>query len=107
MNQSCTNHEHFMKLHEQFIEVLEVMNSTLQGRFDCALFFNWAWDTSFADIFLLKSRFPELPFISSPELKAQVSFSDRPLSGVRPSVNFYIFYFFSRTTEPLAHIILG
>jgi hypothetical protein len=29
------------------------------------------------------------------------------LSGVRPSVNFYIFYFFSRTTEPLAHIILG
>jgi hypothetical protein len=39
---------------------------------------------------------------SSPELKAQVSYSDRPLSGVRLSVrlsvNFYIFDFFSRTT---------
>jgi hypothetical protein len=37
---------------------------------------------------------------SSPELKAEVSFSDRPLSGclsVCPSVNFYIFDFFSRT----------
>jgi hypothetical protein len=38
----------------------------------------------------------------SPELKAQVSFSDhRQLSSVRlsvcPSVNFYIFDFFSRT----------
>jgi hypothetical protein len=38
-----------------------------------------------------------------------VSFSDRPLSGVRPSVhlfvcpsvNFYIFYFLSRTTGPI------
>jgi hypothetical protein len=42
---------------------------------------------------------------SSPELKAQVSFSDRPLSGVRLfvclSVNFYIFYFFSKTTGPI------
>jgi hypothetical protein len=42
---------------------------------------------------------------SSPELKAQVSFSDRPLSGVHlsvcPSVNFYIFDFFSRTTGPI------
>jgi hypothetical protein len=41
---------------------------------------------------------------SSPELKAQVSFSDRPLSGVRlsvcPSVNFCIFDFF-RTTGPI------
>jgi hypothetical protein len=43
----------------------------------------------------------------SPELKAQVSFSDRPLSSVRlscrlsvcPSVN--IFDFFSRTTGPI------
>jgi hypothetical protein len=34
---------------------------------------------------------------SSTELKAQVSFSDRPLS-VRLSVNFFIFDFFSRTT---------
>jgi hypothetical protein len=43
-------------------------------------------------------------FFSSPELKAQVSFSDRPLSGVslsvRLSVNFYIFDFFSRTSGP-------
>ena len=31
MNQSWTNHEDFMKLHEQFIKVLEVMNSTSQG----------------------------------------------------------------------------
>jgi hypothetical protein len=47
---------------------------------------------------------------SSSELKAQMSFSDRKLSGVRlsvrlyvclsvcPSVNFYIFDFFSKTT---------
>jgi hypothetical protein len=38
-------------------------------------------------------------FFSSPELKAQVSFSDRPSSGVCLStclsVNFYIFDFFS------------
>jgi hypothetical protein len=47
-------------------------------------------------------------FFSSPELKAQVSYSDRPLS-VRPSVRlcgrlsvtFYIFDFFSRTTGPI------
>jgi hypothetical protein len=42
---------------------------------------------------------------SSPELKAQVSFSDRLLSvvllSVRLSVNFYIFDFFSRTTGPI------
>jgi hypothetical protein len=50
---------------------------------------------------------------SSPELKAQVSFSDHRLSVVRlsvypsiclsvyPSVNFYIFDFFSRTTGPI------
>jgi hypothetical protein len=42
---------------------------------------------------------------SSPELKAQVSYSDRPLSAVRLSVrlsvNFYIFDFFSRTTGPI------
>jgi hypothetical protein len=42
---------------------------------------------------------------SSPELKAQVSFSDCLLSGVRLSVrryvNFYIFDFFSRTTGPI------
>jgi hypothetical protein len=37
---------------------------------------------------------------SSPELKAQVSYSDRPLSA-RLSVNFYIFDFFSRTTGPI------
>jgi hypothetical protein len=37
---------------------------------------------------------------SSPELKAQVSFSDRLLSVVCLSVNFYIFDFFSRTTGP-------
>jgi hypothetical protein len=52
-------------------------------------------------------------FFSSPELKAQVSYSDRRLSIVRLSVvNFYIFDFFSRTTGPifqpeLAQIILG
>jgi hypothetical protein len=40
-------------------------------------------------------------FISSPELKAQVSYSDRLLSVVRLSVNFYIFDFFSRTTGPI------
>jgi hypothetical protein len=51
---------------------------------------------------MLKSVF------SSPELKAQVSYSDRRLSvrltvclSVRPSVNFYIFDFFSRTTGPI------
>jgi hypothetical protein len=46
---------------------------------------------------------------SSPELKAQVSYSDHPLSvvrlsvrpSVRLSVNFYIFDFFSRTTGPI------
>jgi hypothetical protein len=37
---------------------------------------------------------------SSLELKAQVSYSDRPLS-IRLSVNFYIFDFFSRTTGPI------
>jgi hypothetical protein len=48
-----------------------------------------------------------LSFFSSPELKAQVSYSDRLLSVVRLSVclsvcvNFYIFDFFSRTTGPL------
>jgi hypothetical protein len=49
-----------------------------------------------------------LCFFSSPELKAQVSYSDRPLSvclAVRPSVclsvNFYIFDFFSRSTGPI------
>ena len=45
-----------------------------------------------------------LVFISSPELKAQVSYSDRPLSvcpSVRLSVNFYIFDFFSRTAGPI------
>jgi hypothetical protein len=43
---------------------------------------------------------------SSPELKAQVSYSDRRLSVVRLSVclsvNFYIFDFFSRTTGPIS-----
>jgi hypothetical protein len=38
---------------------------------------------------------------SSPELKAQVSFSDHLLSVVRLSVNFHIFDFFSRTTGPI------
>jgi hypothetical protein len=50
-----------------------------------------------------------LRFFSSPELKAQVSFSDRLLSvvslavypSVYPSINFYIFDFFSRTTGPI------
>jgi hypothetical protein len=40
-----------------------------------------------------------------PELKAYVSFSDLPLSGiclsVCPSVNFHIFNFFFRTTGPI------
>jgi hypothetical protein len=44
-------------------------------------------------------------FINSPELKAQVSYSDRRLSvvclAVRLSVNFYIFNFFSKTTGPI------
>jgi hypothetical protein len=43
-------------------------------------------------------------FFSSPELKAQVGFSDRLLS-VRPSdvclLDFYIFNFFSRTAGPI------
>ena len=46
---------------------------------------------------------------SSPELNAQVSYSNRPLSvvrlsvhmSVRLSVNFYIFDFFSRTAGPI------
>jgi hypothetical protein len=38
---------------------------------------------------------------SSPELKAQVSYSDRLLSVVRLSVNFYIFDFFSRSAWPI------
>jgi hypothetical protein len=42
-----------------------------------------------------------ITIFSSPELKAQVSFYDRLLSVVRLSVNFYIFDFFSRTTEPI------
>jgi hypothetical protein len=45
-----------------------------------------------------------LVLFSSPELKAQVSYSDRLLSvclSVRLSVNFYIFDFFFRTTEPI------
>jgi hypothetical protein len=50
-----------------------------------------------------------ISFFSSPELNAQVSFSDRLLSvvslsvcpSVYPSVNFYIFDFFSRTTGPI------
>jgi uncharacterized membrane protein YphA (DoxX/SURF4 family) len=49
-------------------------------------------------------RFHPIVF-SSPELKAQVSYSDRLLSvvrlPVRLSVNFYIFDFFSRTTGPI------
>jgi hypothetical protein len=44
-------------------------------------------------------------FFSSPKLTAQVNYSDRRLSIVHPSirlsVNFYIFDFFSRTTEPI------
>jgi hypothetical protein len=52
---------------------------------------------------------PVSAIFSSPELKAQVSFSDRLLSvvllsvrlSVRLSVNFYIFDFFSRTTGPI------
>ena len=43
-----------------------------------------------------------LPNFSSPELKAQVSFSDRLSSlPVCPSVNFPIFNF-SKTTEPIS-----
>jgi hypothetical protein len=38
---------------------------------------------------------------SSPELKDQVNYSDRLLSIVCLSVNFYIFNFFSRTTGPI------
>jgi hypothetical protein len=39
-------------------------------------------------------------FFSSPELKVQVSLSDRQLSVYLP-VNFYILYFFSRTIWPI------
>jgi hypothetical protein len=46
-----------------------------------------------------------MALFSSPELKAQVSFSDRRLSGVRLSVNFYIFDFFSKTTGPILTIL--
>ena len=41
---------------------------------------------------------PRLGIISSPELKAQVSISDRLLSVDR----FHIFIFFSRTTGPIS-----
>jgi hypothetical protein len=40
-------------------------------------------------------------FFSSPDLKAQVSYSDHLLSVVRLSVNFHIFNFFSKTTGPI------
>jgi hypothetical protein len=40
-------------------------------------------------------------FFNLPDLKAQVSYSDRSLSVVRLSVNFNIFDFFSRTTVPI------
>jgi hypothetical protein len=54
----------------------------------------------------------DFTLFSSPELKAQVSYSDRPLSvcpsvclsvclSIRLFVNFYIFDFFSRTTGPI------
>jgi hypothetical protein len=64
---------------------------------------NHLWKLSFENFNMSKYMF------SSPELKAQVSYSDRPLSVVRPSVcpsvllsvNFYIFNFFSRTTAPI------
>jgi hypothetical protein len=46
-----------------------------------------------------------LVIFSSPELKVQVSFSDRLLSVVHPSdvclIDFYIFNFFSRTAGPI------
>jgi hypothetical protein len=49
------------------------------------------------DSFFCKFFFkPFLAHLS--ELKAQVSYSDHPLSGICPSVNFYIFDLFSRTT---------
>jgi hypothetical protein len=41
-----------------------------------------------------------ISFIRSPELKAQVSYTNRPLS-VRLSVNVYIFDFLSRITGPV------
>jgi hypothetical protein len=55
----------------------------------------WFWRRRFLKIFSVFLLF------SSPELKAQVSYSDRLLSVVRLSVNFYIFDFFSRTTGPI------
>jgi hypothetical protein len=52
-----------------------------------------------------KALGPLVFFFSSPELKAQVSYSDSLLSvvclSVRLSVHFYIFDFFSRTTGPI------
>jgi hypothetical protein len=52
---------------------------------------------------VLCSKFTALRIgvFSSTELKAQVSYSDRPLSVICLSVNFYIFDFFSRTTGPI------
>jgi hypothetical protein len=51
-------------------------------------------------------RFIKNSHFSSPELKTQVSYSDRRLSVVRlsfrPSVNFYIFDFFSKITGPIS-----
>jgi hypothetical protein len=41
------------------------------------------------------------PIFSSPELKAQVSFSNHPLSDICLSVNFYIFDFLSKTKGPI------
>jgi hypothetical protein len=48
----------------------------------CKILFIALWATWFIFIFLGGL----FVFVSSPELKAQVSFSDRPLSGVRLSV---------------------
>jgi hypothetical protein len=62
----------------------------------------------YTPIFFIKFTIILIILFSSPELKAQVSFSDRPLSVVCRSVclsvcllDFYIFDFFSRTTWPI------
>jgi hypothetical protein len=55
-------------------------------------------------LLVLEKIFFFIMVFSSPELKAQVSFSDRPLSGVRLSVRLYTFTFstsFSRTIGPI------
>jgi hypothetical protein len=78
------------------------VHATLFARYDT---FFARYDTLLARYPTFLTRYASCTLFSSPELKAQVSYSDRPLSvirlSIRLSVNFYIFDFFSRTTGPI------